>query len=278
MYQEALSDYFDVHQHLIETSISTVISDVMAQCPPDPVRFMAERLHQLSSSAGPALTSARRSSAAVLFTEPANLRTPPDEAAVAAAAYAKAETARAEAKAEYAKAKTWSLCKWFESLNLTSIVAEGIRRSAKLAVEADELQFVRGLQSQEELLEYLTAGDTIAGQQVSAVLATMAEKLWKAKVILDEGVALDAAELQSKFIMEDAGKLEYAGLHTFFGGLEGRVRDGVRSPADRSDRLVTLALQFSCRSVRRIHACNRPCKLSTPSVENPTTSSRHQII
>lgn len=90
--------------------------------------------------------------------------------------------------------------------------------------------------SQSEL-EVIRALGTAAGGDASAGVASLREALgtrqaldslaaavWAGLARLVGGGVATAAELQEKFLDDGAGTLSYAGLSTFFKGLEGKVR------------------------------------------------------
>ena len=74
------------------------------------------------------------------------------------------------------------------------------------------LAFVRGLATREDLANALNA---------TAVLDGIISRLWVEVKTLQQAGAATATELQSKFA--GAIELQYAGLDTFFGGLEGLI-------------------------------------------------------
>ena len=140
----------------------------------------------------------------------------------------------------------WTLDGFLASLPGVIAALSSAVLKAPEAAGKTELEFIRYLGNAADghatLLALLTRG---------GALAAVSEAIWAGVQTLMEAKAATGLELQAKFLDDGAGTLSYAGLSTFFGGLEARIggpdpkvheameREHVAEGGDRHDEFRT---------------------------------------
>ena len=127
----------------------------------------------------------------------------------------------------------WRIAKWLDSQNVSEAIAQTLlpQLAQADAPEVDELAFVRSLAKSGATGDEAGAAAVQQLLEANGCIASLANKIWQGVSELDAAGAATAEELQGKFLSDGAGVLSYAGLETFFGGLEGQV--GAPSPKVR---------------------------------------------
>ena len=124
--------------------------------------------------------------------------------------------AKAAASVKTENSKEWTAASFLASAHMESTIAEAIMADF---VGMGELEAMRALGSSAEV-EHLLAKSLRNGLVVEKLVGLLAPKLRE----LSTSQAASASELHSKFAADGgAFSLSYAGLSTFFGGLEAKI-------------------------------------------------------
>lgn len=106
----------------------------------------------------------------------------------------------------------WSLTAWLQGIGLHRIAAAAIAKKAGSYDHAATLEFLRGLTSRDDVAQML---------RTEAAIETQIDVVWGAVERIQQAGAAANEEVESKF--EGAIGMDYGGLDTYFGGLEGVV-------------------------------------------------------
>ena len=128
----------------------------------------------------------------------------------------------------------WRIARWLSNRGVAEAVAYALipeLDNDDPNDDPDELEFARALaRDMSRAKKTDTGGDGSGGVAAvrklldsNGLLDRLAKLIYDGAVELDAGSAASAEELQGKFLADGAGVLSYAGLDTFFGGLEGQV-------------------------------------------------------
>ena len=117
----------------------------------------------------------------------------------------------------------WKLAAWLNSIEAVAQALAASMLSVERPAEQSELEFIRSIGSKFK-------GDAEAGSahvlkllQQSGALKALAIAMWGGAEQLVEARAATGAELQAKFLQDNAGLLSFPDLSTFFRGLSGKI-------------------------------------------------------
>ena len=117
----------------------------------------------------------------------------------------------------------WKLAAWLNSIEAVTQALAASMLSVERPAEQSELEFIRSIGSKFK-------GDAEAGSahvlkllQQSGALKALANAMWGGAEQLVEARAATGAELQAKFLQDNAGLLSFPDLSTFFRGLSGKI-------------------------------------------------------
>ena len=166
----------------------------------------------------------------------------------------------------------WTLNGFLASLPSVITALSSAVLKAPEAAGKTELEFIRCLggaaDGRATLLALLTRG---------GALEVLTEAMWAGIFELMAAKAATGLELMGKFVADGVGALSYAGLSTFFGGLEGRIggpdpkvyeameREHVAEGGDRHDEFYTTNYEVTTTSAIEWDFVAAPAKRWWPS-------------